>query len=166
MIGLGRTRVALIGTSAKAAAAAEMRPLAGPEAGNDTGPGFGDRLPADSGAEALGTDAYGRMEGASRAERLAETDFRKIDDPNAMAEAHALAARLAKAMSAEQDFAALGIEAKALGAKLSGAAVGEAKAAQALARLGEAELQKRLELQNRKQARDFKRMLRSGLERL
>jgi uncharacterized protein with von Willebrand factor type A (vWA) domain len=38
------------------------------------------------------------MEGASRAERLAETDFRKIADPEAVAEAHALAARLAKRM--------------------------------------------------------------------
>jgi uncharacterized protein with von Willebrand factor type A (vWA) domain len=38
------------------------------------------------------------MQGTSRAERLAETDFRKIDDPQAMAEAHELAARLAKHM--------------------------------------------------------------------
>ena len=40
------------------------------------------------------------MEGASRAEQLAETDFRKIADPQAIAEAHALAARLAKKMRA------------------------------------------------------------------
>lgn len=96
----------------------------------------------------------------------AKTSAPKATASTGTAATPAFAARLAKAMSAEQDFAALGIEAKALGAKLSGAAVGEAKAAQALARLGEAELQKRLELQNRKQARDFKRMLRSGLERL
>ncbi|MER9566843.1 MULTISPECIES: VWA domain-containing protein [unclassified Mesorhizobium] len=42
----------------------------------------------------------GRMEGASRAENLAETDFRKIADPQQMQEAHAVAARLAKAMRA------------------------------------------------------------------
>lgn len=40
----------------------------------------------------------GRMEGASRAENLAETDFRKIADPAQMEEAHAIAARLARAM--------------------------------------------------------------------
>ncbi len=39
-----------------------------------------------------------RMEGASRSERLAETDFRKLHDPDAITEAHALAARLARRM--------------------------------------------------------------------
>ena len=38
------------------------------------------------------------MEGASRAENLAEVDFRKIADPEQIAEAHAAAARLAQAM--------------------------------------------------------------------
>lgn len=40
----------------------------------------------------------GRREGASRAESLARTDFRKIADPDALAEAHALAERLAQKM--------------------------------------------------------------------
>ena len=40
----------------------------------------------------------GRMEGASRAESLAGTDFRRIVDPAELAEAHAIAERLAKAM--------------------------------------------------------------------
>ncbi len=40
----------------------------------------------------------GRMEGASRAENLAEIDFRKIADPEQIEQAHAAAARLAKAM--------------------------------------------------------------------
>ena len=40
----------------------------------------------------------GRMEGASRAENLAETDFRKIADPAQIEEAHAIAARLARTM--------------------------------------------------------------------
>jgi uncharacterized protein with von Willebrand factor type A (vWA) domain len=44
------------------------------------------------------TAGEGRMEGASRIENLAETDFRKIADPTQMEEAHAIAARLAKAM--------------------------------------------------------------------
>jgi uncharacterized protein with von Willebrand factor type A (vWA) domain len=42
----------------------------------------------------------GRMEGASRAENLAEVDFRKMARPEEVAEAHAVAARLAKAMRA------------------------------------------------------------------
>ncbi len=40
----------------------------------------------------------GRREGASRAENIAETDFRKLADPEQIAQAHAAAARLAKAM--------------------------------------------------------------------
>jgi uncharacterized protein len=40
----------------------------------------------------------GRMEGASRADNLAEIDFRKMADPDQIAEAHAVAARLAKTM--------------------------------------------------------------------
>src|ERR1700758_4168822 len=40
----------------------------------------------------------GRMEGASRADNLAEIDFRKLADPGQIEEAHAVAARLAKTM--------------------------------------------------------------------
>src|SRR5882762_8189112 len=40
----------------------------------------------------------GRMEGASRADNLSEIDFRKMADPEQIAEAHTVAARLAKAM--------------------------------------------------------------------
>jgi uncharacterized protein len=40
----------------------------------------------------------GRMEGASRADNLAEVDFRKLADPEQIEEAHAAAARLAKTM--------------------------------------------------------------------
>jgi uncharacterized protein with von Willebrand factor type A (vWA) domain len=40
----------------------------------------------------------GRMEGASRAENLAEVDFRKLADPEQMAQAHEAAARLARMM--------------------------------------------------------------------
>lgn len=42
----------------------------------------------------------GRAEGASRAESLAGTDFRKLSDPADIEEAHAVAARLARAMRA------------------------------------------------------------------
>jgi uncharacterized protein len=40
----------------------------------------------------------GRMEGASRADNIAEVDFRKFSDPAQIEEAHAAAARLAKVM--------------------------------------------------------------------
>jgi uncharacterized protein with von Willebrand factor type A (vWA) domain len=40
----------------------------------------------------------GRMEGASRADNLAEIDFRKLADPDQIEEAHTVAARLAKTM--------------------------------------------------------------------
>jgi uncharacterized protein with von Willebrand factor type A (vWA) domain len=40
----------------------------------------------------------GRMEGASRADNLAEIDFRKMADPDQIAEAHSAAAQLAKVM--------------------------------------------------------------------
>jgi len=40
----------------------------------------------------------GRMEGASRADNLAEIDFRKLADPAQIEQAHDVAARLAKAM--------------------------------------------------------------------
>jgi uncharacterized protein with von Willebrand factor type A (vWA) domain len=42
----------------------------------------------------------GRMEGASRADSLAEVDFRKMSDPLEIEQAHAIAARLAKSMRA------------------------------------------------------------------
>ena len=45
-------------------------------------------------------DGRGRREGASRFENLATTDFRHITDPADMAQAHALAERLARAMRA------------------------------------------------------------------
>ena len=42
----------------------------------------------------------GRMEGASRADNLAEVDFRKLADPDQIEQAHAAAARLARIMRA------------------------------------------------------------------
>ena len=95
-LGRGRARVVHIGLPAKPATPAEVRQLAGPE--HDAGPGLGDQAPREGGDEQREADARGRMEGASRIERLAKTDFRRIADPQAIAEAHALAARLAKRM--------------------------------------------------------------------
>jgi uncharacterized protein with von Willebrand factor type A (vWA) domain len=45
-----------------------------------------------------GRSGEGRMEGASRAENLAEVDFRKMADPDQIEQAHAAAAQLAKTM--------------------------------------------------------------------
>ena len=56
-----------------------------------------DQIPSADGADSDGT-GEGRMEGASRAENLAEIDFRKLADPEQFEQAHAAAARLARAM--------------------------------------------------------------------
>src|SRR5689334_1234597 len=56
-----------------------------------------DQMPSADDAP-QGRGGEGRMEGASRAENLAEMDFRKLADPDAIEQAHAAAARLAKAM--------------------------------------------------------------------
>ncbi|MDB5584779.1 MAG: hypothetical protein JWR80_9955 [Bradyrhizobium sp.] len=60
------------------------------EAGTDQVPST-DEAPQDRAGE-------GRMEGASRAENFSEIDFRRMADPGQIAEAHAVAARLAKTM--------------------------------------------------------------------
>lgn len=56
-----------------------------------------DQLPSSDEAPE-GRSGEGRMEGASRAENPAEVDFRKLSDPDQVAQAHDAAARLAKAM--------------------------------------------------------------------
>ena len=63
-------------------------------AGGDTAM---DQIPsADDAPE--GRAGEGRMEGASRADNVAEIDFRKMAEPGQIEEAHAAAARLAKTM--------------------------------------------------------------------
>jgi len=96
--GRGKRTVVQMSAYAKAATPAELRQLAGPDAHQPPDPGLGDQKPRGDGDAEQDSDSAGRMEGASRAERLAATDFRKIADPRAVAEAHALAARLAKRM--------------------------------------------------------------------
>jgi uncharacterized protein len=63
---------------------------AGSEAATDLVPSA-DEAPEDRAGE-------GRREGASRADNLAEVDFRKLADPGQIEQAHAAAARLAKIM--------------------------------------------------------------------
>jgi uncharacterized protein with von Willebrand factor type A (vWA) domain len=83
--------------SAKAANSPSLKGLqdtkserAGSEAASDQVPSAAD-APRDRAGE-------GRMEGASRADNLAEIDFRNMADPDQIEEAHAVAARLAKTM--------------------------------------------------------------------
>jgi uncharacterized protein with von Willebrand factor type A (vWA) domain len=63
----------------------------GREAATDQVPSNDDDAPQDRGGE-------GRMEGASRADNLAEIDFRNMADPDQIEQAHEVAARLAKTM--------------------------------------------------------------------
>jgi len=56
-----------------------------------------DQVPSTDDADA-GRSAEGRMEGASRADNLAEVDFRKLADPEQLAQAHQAAADLARIM--------------------------------------------------------------------
>jgi uncharacterized protein len=56
-----------------------------------------DQIPSAEDAP-QGRGGEGRMEGASRADNLAEVDFRNIAEPGQLEQAHAAAARLAKAM--------------------------------------------------------------------
>lgn len=97
---LGRSvrRVVPLASEARSTNPSERRQLSGPEAGQHHETGFGEQVPVGDGETDRDASASARMEGAARAERLAETDFRKIHDPEAMAEAHALSERLARRM--------------------------------------------------------------------
>lgn len=59
-----------------------------------------DQVPSNDQPEEARSSGEGRSEGATRAETLAGTDFRKLSDPADIAEAHMVAARLARAMRA------------------------------------------------------------------
>ena len=65
-------------------------PPGGTQSATDQVPSSDDAPPSRGGE--------GRMEGASRAENLAEVDFRKLADPEQVAQAHDAAAQLAKLM--------------------------------------------------------------------
>lgn len=57
-----------------------------------------DQLLSGDEADTQGRSGEGRAEGASRAEAISQTDFRKMSNPEDVAEAHAIAARLARVM--------------------------------------------------------------------
>jgi uncharacterized protein len=91
-----RSRSMTVG-SAKAANSPSLKSLqetrsdpAASDAATDQVPSA-DEAPKESAGE-------GRMKGASRADNLAEVDFRKMVDPQQIEEAHVVAARLAKTM--------------------------------------------------------------------
>jgi uncharacterized protein with von Willebrand factor type A (vWA) domain len=89
-----RSRAMTAGT-AKAANSPSLKSLQ--EKGARASRSTTDQVPsADAAPE--GRSGEGRMEGASQAENLAETDFRNLADPDQIEQAHAAAAQLAKAM--------------------------------------------------------------------
>jgi uncharacterized protein len=96
-----RSRVTLAGMPPAAARSSSLRSLANGQSEGSSGPI--DQLPraGESGGDDLTHEGgEGRAQGASRAENLADTDFRKLAASADMAEAHRLAARLAQAMRA------------------------------------------------------------------
>jgi uncharacterized protein len=88
--------------SAKAANSPSMKSLQEnlQEASAERGKGQSaiDQVPSAGDDARQGRAGEGRMEGASRADNLADVDFRKLADPEQVAQAHDAAARLAKAM--------------------------------------------------------------------
>jgi uncharacterized protein with von Willebrand factor type A (vWA) domain len=83
--------------AAKAANSPSLKSLQDTPPRPGAGEAATDQVPsADDAPEPRGGE--GRREGASRADNLAEIDFRKMADPDQIEQAHAVAARLAKTM--------------------------------------------------------------------
>ncbi|CAM5295144.1 putative protein with von Willebrand factor type A (vWA) domain [Aquamicrobium terrae] len=92
-----RSRIAAAGGSAENARAPSVRTLQ--DAASALSPGDAlDQIPSADEAGTQQRSGEGRAEGASRAENIATTDFRRFSDPADVAEAHAVAARLARVM--------------------------------------------------------------------
>lgn len=91
-----RSRSRTIG-SAPGAGNPSLKSLQDPAAEQGGSQSVTDQLPSSDDAPE-GRSGEGRMEGASRADNLAEVDFRKLSDPDQLAQAHEAAAQLAKAM--------------------------------------------------------------------
>src|SRR5712671_3306770 len=83
--------------SAKAANSPSLKSLQDNRAERTGSEAATDQIPS-AGDAPKGRAGEGRMEGASRADNLAEIDFRKMADPEQIEEAHAAAARLAQTM--------------------------------------------------------------------
>ena len=91
-----RSRSVTTGSS-KAANSPSLKSLSGTERQSMGGDSPPDQIPSDDDAPPQ-ESGEGRMEGASAADNLADTDFRKMAEPEQIAQAHAAAALLAKAM--------------------------------------------------------------------
>jgi uncharacterized protein with von Willebrand factor type A (vWA) domain len=83
--------------STKAANSPSLKNLQDSKSERAGGESATDQIPSADEAPEQRT-GEGRMEGASRADNLAEIDFRKMADPEQIEEAHTVAARLAKTM--------------------------------------------------------------------
>jgi len=92
-----RARIATVGT-AKAANSPSLKSLQDAQSERRAESGATDQIPAPGDDTPDGARGEGRMEGASVAANLADTDFRKLADPDQIEAAHTAAARLAKAM--------------------------------------------------------------------
>ena len=90
-----RSRLAAAGGSAENARNPSVRTLQ--DAAASAG-GALDQVPSVDEAGTQERAGEGRAEGASRAETIATTDFRRFSDPADMAQAHAVAARLARVL--------------------------------------------------------------------
>ena len=84
--------------SAKAANSPSLKSLQDKRSEPAAGEAATDQIPSDDNDTPRDRAGEGRMEGASRAENLAEIDFRKMADPEQIEQAHEVAARLARTM--------------------------------------------------------------------
>jgi uncharacterized protein with von Willebrand factor type A (vWA) domain len=91
-----RSRSRTIGL-AKAASSPSLKSMQDTTPEQAAGQSATDQIPSSDDAPE-GRGGEGRMEGASRADNLAEVDFRKLADPDQIAQAHEAAAQLAKVM--------------------------------------------------------------------
>ncbi|MGT2439758.1 vWA domain-containing protein [Bradyrhizobium betae] len=91
-----RSRSRTIG-SAPGASSPSLKSLQDAAAEQGGSQSITDQLPSSDDAPE-GRSGEGRMEGASPAENIAEIDFRKLSDPDQVAEAHEAAAQLARVM--------------------------------------------------------------------
>ncbi|MDB5564069.1 MAG: hypothetical protein JWP84_635 [Tardiphaga sp.] len=83
--------------STKAANSPSLKSLTNKDADRPGSESVSDQIPSVEDAPEQ-RSGEGRMEGASRADNLTEVDFRKMAEPEQVEQAHAAAARLAKAM--------------------------------------------------------------------
>ncbi|MDB5634726.1 MAG: hypothetical protein JWR49_3581 [Tardiphaga sp.] len=83
--------------STKAANSPSLKSLPNKDADRPGSESVSDQIPSVEDAPEQ-RSGEGRMEGASRADNLTEVDFRKMAEPEQVVQAHAAAARLAKAM--------------------------------------------------------------------